>query len=119
MPRAGGKPVLSTVGFLGAFVLLLCLPLVAFGTWFALQMRPRRRAEPGFKYVYVEDDGSVRELDTQERKYLTTEFRGADGARPYIKLRYESLTPDGHLRGYLRRRQVPKGIAINLPARES
>jgi hypothetical protein len=67
---------------------------------------------PSSKYVYVDDDGSARELDTQEREYLTAEFPGGDGGRPYVKLRYESLTPDGRIRGYLRRRQLPKRVAI-------
>jgi len=84
-----------------------------FIAWFALQIRPRRRREPGFIYVYVNDDGSARELTADEREYLNTEFHGADGARPYIKFRYESLTPDLRIRGYLRRRQLPKRIRIS------
>lgn len=82
------------------------------------QMRPRRGREPAeFKYVYVEDDGSARELDAREREYLTAEFPAGDGGRPYIKLRYESLTRAGHMRGYLRRRQLPKRVAIK-PAQD-
>ena len=66
----------------------------------------------GFEYVYVEDDGNARELNAEEREYLSTKFEGGDGARPYIKLRYESLTPDGRLSGYLRRRRLPKSIPV-------
>jgi hypothetical protein len=92
---------------------VFALPLLAVGGWFVVQMRPRRGREPAeFKYVYVEDDGSARELDTQEREYLTAEFPAGDGGRPYVKLRSESLTPDGRIRGYLRRRQLPKRVAI-------
>lgn len=96
----------------GALVCLILLIIVAFGVWFAYQIRPRRKREPGFEYVYVEDDGSARELDDDEREYLSTRFDPADGARPYIKFRNESLTPDGLLGGYLRRRQLPKGIPV-------
>jgi hypothetical protein len=60
----------------------------------------------------VEDDGGARELNADERGYLSTKFHPADGARPYIKFRYESLTPDGRLSGYLRRHQLPKDVAI-------
>jgi hypothetical protein len=93
-------------------ICVVLLIIVAFGVWFAFQKRPRRKREPGFEYIYVEDDGGARELDAEERKYLSTKFLHADGARPYIKFRYESLTPDGLLGGYLRRRQLPKGIPI-------
>ena len=101
--------LLKILAFLVCVVLLAVL---AFAAWFAFQTRSRRRREPGFEYIYVEDDGGARELDADEREYLNTKFHPADGARPYIKFRYESLTPDGRLSGYLRRRQLPKGIAI-------
>lgn len=80
--------------------------------WFLFQTRPRRKREPGFEYIYVEDYGSARELDADEMIYLKTEFHGGDGSRPYIKHRYEEITPDGKMHGYLRRRQLPKKIKI-------
>jgi hypothetical protein len=105
--------VLKIAAFLVCFLLLLVIVLIiAFAMWFAVQTRPRRRREPGFEYVWVDDYGNARELDADQRAYLSTEFHGADGARPYIKFRYESLTPDGRLIGYLRRRQLPKGIPV-------
>jgi|SRR5579862_7036449 len=64
------------------------------------------------KFVYVEDDGSARELTATERDYLNTEFQGADGARPYIKYRYASLTPDRRLRGFLLRRKLPRHMDV-------
>lgn len=101
---------LKVIGF---FVWLIALALGAFATWFAIQTRPRRKEEPGFKYILINDDGSARELGAEEREYLNTKFLPGDGARPYIKFRYESLTPDGRLTGFLRRRQLPKRIQIN------
>ena len=47
-----------------------------------------------FEFVYVENDGTVRELDNDEIEYLETEFEPSDGARPYIKSNYDQLTPD-------------------------
>ncbi len=38
--------------------------------------RPRRGNEPGFKFVYVNQDGSVREVSPGEQGYLSQEFRG-------------------------------------------
>ncbi|MGH9942486.1 MAG: hypothetical protein ACRD9R_09050 [Pyrinomonadaceae bacterium] len=97
----------------------ILLVIAALGVWFAFLFRPRRKREPGFEYVYVEDDGSARELDADEREYLNTKFDPTDGARPYVKFQFESLTPDGRLSGYLQRRQLPKRIPISLPpARE-
>jgi hypothetical protein len=92
--------------------ILFVFVIVLYGIYFAIQSRPRRRRESGFEYIYVEDDGSARELDADEQRYLNTKFHGGDGNRPYIKLNYEAVTPDGYLRGYLRRRQLPKDIPI-------
>lgn len=65
-----------------------------------------------FEYVHVEEDGSVRELTREEKGYLKEEFAPSDGARPYIKFRYSSKTPDGKLWGFLARKKVPKDIDI-------
>jgi hypothetical protein len=65
-----------------------------------------------FEYVYVEKDGTVRELDNQEIEYLQTEFKPGDGARPYIKSNYEQLAPDKKISGFLHRSKVPENIEI-------
>lgn len=65
-----------------------------------------------FPYVYVEDDGSARELDEKERQYLRTPFNPTDGARPYVKSRYGERTPDGKLHGYLHRSQLPWRVRV-------
>jgi hypothetical protein len=58
--------------------------------------------------VYVNEDGSVRELTAAEKKYVDTEFSPLDGARPYLKSRYLDRTAIG-IQGYLPRAQVPDG----------
>lgn len=63
-------------------------------------------------YVYVNPDGSVRELTDDEKDYLSETFHPLDGARPYIKWCYEQLTPDNKIHGFLRRDAVPSHIAI-------
>lgn len=93
-----------------ALVLAALAAVVLVRLWYVV--RPRRGREPGFKYVCVKDDGSVRELDDDEREYLSSEFGPTDGNRPYVKLTYESRTPDGRLSGYLSRRRVPRRIEI-------
>lgn len=67
----------------------------------------------GFEYVYVEIDGTVRELDNGEIEYLETKFEPSDGARPYIKSSYNQLTPDKKILGFLHRDKVPKNIKIS------
>ncbi|HEX2780002.1 MAG TPA: hypothetical protein VHM30_10910 [Gemmatimonadaceae bacterium] len=64
------------------------------------------------RFVWVDDDGSARELTADECRYLATAFEGADGGRPYIKDRYRSRTPDGRLGGYLERRMLPRGTVV-------
>ena len=68
--------------------------------------------EAHFKYVYVEDDGSVRELDMSEIEYLFMEFKPFDGARPYVKSEYDQLTPEARISGFLPRAKVPNDIDI-------
>ena len=64
------------------------------------------------KFVYVENDGTVRELDNTEIEYLQTEFEPTDSARPYIKSSYSDQTPDGSISGFLLRKEVPESIEI-------
>jgi len=70
------------------------------------------KPDSDFEFVHVEEDGSVRELTREERGYLKEEFAPTDGARPYIKFRYKSKTPDNKLWGFLPRKKVPKNIEI-------
>lgn len=65
-----------------------------------------------FKFVYVENDGTVRELYTDDIEYLQTEFELTDGVRPYFKSIYSALTPNGEISGFLFRNEVPKSIEI-------
>jgi hypothetical protein len=74
---------------------------------------PLRPKEIRFEYVYVKEDGTVNDLDEKEVEYLKTEFSPADGARPYIKNRYNQLTPDNKISGFISRNRVPKRIKIN------
>lgn len=78
--------------------------------------RPRRPQEDGYGYIYVEEDGSARELSWAERSYLERECEPFDGARPYIKGSYEERTPDNRISGFLLRRRLPQHIAVRLLA---
>lgn len=75
----------------------------------ALAVFLRRLSTPE-TYVYIEDDGTVRDLTPDDVEYLATPFLPGDGARPHIKWRYNERTPDGGLRGYLPRRKVPRRL---------
>jgi len=70
----------------------------------------RRQSETTF--VYVNQDGSVREISGGEQAYLTRRFDPFDGARPYIKSRYWSWDNWGSRSGYLKRYRVPWRISI-------
>jgi len=72
-----------------------------------------------FEYVYVESDGSVRELQEDEISYLKEEFDPGDGARPYIKHSYTQLTPDGKVHGFIKRAKVPAHIRIRPAAQKA
>ena len=63
-------------------------------------------------YVYIEDDGSAREITPDEAVYLSTEFQFGDGAAPYIKGYYKQRNALGSPRGFLARRDLPKRIVV-------
>ena len=76
--------------------------------------RKRRSADEGaFEYVYVNQDGSVRELSPNEQEYLEKRFSPFDGARPYIKSSYESLDGWGSMSGFIPRKEIPTDIRID------
>ncbi|MGI8735293.1 MAG: hypothetical protein ACR2LM_18565 [Pyrinomonadaceae bacterium] len=88
---------------------------IGYALWLLVQLPTKRWGESAFDYVYVEDDGTARALSAEEEEQLSTAFLPDDETQPYIKPQYESLSSDGRLRGYLRRRQLPKGIYVGRP----
>ncbi len=108
--------------FYTILIAAVALPIILVGgyvAWLAAAMRSRRPREDGFEYVYVGDDGTVRDLDDAEKRRMGDQFEGGASHRPYIKLRYGSRDAQGRLRGYLRRRQVPPGVPIGEPRTEN
>ena len=103
--------LLSAVALAVYLVLRGCISVVwglcTFWRWF-----PRRPSEPGFSYVYVNQDGTAREVSPGEQRYLTVDFEPGDGARPYVKLTYESRDGWGSRSGFLARRGLPRGIRV-------
>ena len=65
-----------------------------------------------YPYVFVENDGSVRELHSEERKYLETPFSPFDGGRPYTKEDYQSRDGWKSLKGFCPRSKIPNGMRI-------
>lgn len=94
-------------------VVIVVLVIGVYAVYLAVAMRARRPAEPGFQYIYVEDDGSAREVTEAERRRLGTQYAATDSRRPYIKLRYEARDDLGRQRGFLKRRQLPARVPIS------
>ena len=84
-----------------------------FTTRSGVIVNPPAIGESAAALVYVNDDGSVRELTEAEKKYVETEFSPLDGARPYIKSRHSDRNGWGMPRGYLPRTEVPAGVSID------
>lgn len=79
--------------------------------------------ELGYGLVYVNQDGSMRELSPKEQAYTSEEFENYDSGRPYIKSNYKSVDGWGSQSGFMERRRVPKGLVVlpvhsNYDARE-
>lgn len=98
-------------------LLISCAVAIGYGVWSLVQLPTRRWRESAFDYVYVDDDGNARALNAEEEEQLSTAFLPDDEAQPYIKPQYESLNPDGQLRGYLKRRQLPEGGSCRTVAK--
>jgi hypothetical protein len=93
-------------------VITAVISLLTWGRFSVRRERAAKRAGTFARdFVLVEDDGTARELTREEIEYLNTEFHPADGARPYIKTRYGSRTPDGLIGGFLLRRRLPGRIS--------
>lgn len=91
------------------FAILALLILIVYLRYFV----PLRPKEDGFEYVYVEKDGSVRELFEHEVAVLMVEYDPTDGGRPYIKDRYKpTAISSNEIQGFIPRRRVPKHIEI-------
>jgi hypothetical protein len=68
-------------------------------------------ADP-YPYIFVEADGSARELHASEREYLETRFLAMDGARPYTKWQYREKDGWGEIKGFLKRTRLPRRIQV-------
>ena len=102
------------LGFWAALITSLVVSMALISSYFYLRyFVPLRKKEPGFEYVYVEDDGAVREISEDDQKYLNTYFSPGDGGRPSIKTRYRSRNGWGSIRGFIPRRRVPRWIVIS------
>jgi hypothetical protein len=72
-----------------------------------------------YPYIYVNADGTARELHARERAYLETEYKGGDGAMPYIKDSYEERNGWGEIRGFLARAALPAETPVaDAPAED-
>lgn len=65
-----------------------------------------------FPYVYIDADGTARELHAAERTWLETEYKGGDGAAPNVKDSYEERNGWDELNGYLARTALPAGMPV-------
>jgi hypothetical protein len=64
-------------------------------------------------FVYVNQDGAVRELSLDEKKYLSTPFHPCDGARPYIKHSYDQRNGWGSISGFILREKIPHDANVH------
>jgi len=78
---------------------------------FAIVPQNKAKSIP-YPIVFVEDDGTVRELHQSERAYLETPFDPTDGARPYVKDSYEKKDGWGSTEGFCYRSKIPSKISI-------
>jgi len=93
-------------------IVITVLACLFLGRWIFVRMEVKQRCAGTFadRFVLILNDGSARELNDGEKAHLNGEYKFGDGNRPYIKPRYNSLTPDGRMFGYLRRSKLPGSV---------
>lgn len=90
--------------------LITCALMLAY---FLLFRRPGRNPVVRRRFVYVNQDGTVREVSPAESDYLSQDFAPNDSAGPYIKANFESRDGWGSLSGFMNRTHVPLGVTIH------
>jgi hypothetical protein len=70
-------------------------------------------SKPSEVLIWINDDGSARELTEADKKYVDAEFSPFDGARPYIKSAYQSRNGWGEIKGYLERNKLPDSVPVD------
>ena len=85
---------------------------IGFGMWRLIEIPLRKWRSSIFDYVYVDEDGNVRELNAAEEEFVSSAIFLNDDADRYIKSEYESLTANGRLAGYLQRRRLPRQVPV-------
>jgi hypothetical protein len=68
-------------------------------------------AKPSEVLVWINADGSARELTDAEKKYVDAEFSPFDGARPFIKSHYEQRNGWGKTQRLLATDSTTEGYA--------
>ena len=103
--------VLSALALATYLVLRGCIRLVS-GLLTIWRWLPRRPSKPGFGFVYVNQDGTARELSPREQRCLKQDFTSGDSGRPYVKFTYESRDAWGSRSGFLARLGLPRRIRV-------
>lgn len=78
---------------------------------FAVVKAPEAKAP--YPVVRVKDDGSVYELDAEDRAWMEEAFHPCDGARPYVKDNYRSKNGWGKIGGFCFRKHIPSNVRIS------
>jgi hypothetical protein len=65
-----------------------------------------------YPYIYINADGTARELHPNERAWLETEYTLGDGAAPHVKDSYDDRNGWSELNGYLARAALPTGTPV-------
>jgi hypothetical protein len=88
---------------------------IVYGLWRLVEIPLRRWRESAFDYVYIDDTGAAHELSPEEEEFVTSAIFPDEDADQYLKSHYNSLTTDGRVSGYLKRRQLPQQISVGSP----
>ncbi len=68
-----------------------------------------------YPYVFIEENGEVRELHPRERRFFEMPMYPTDGSVPHIKKSYYHRDRYGSISGCCRRSKIPSHLVIQGP----
>ena len=84
---------------------------IGYLAWRLVEVPIRKWRGSTFDYVFVDDQGCVREVTDSEDQYLTSSLFPVDKSF-FLKRRFQTRNAEGGLSGYLKRRDLPRKILI-------
>lgn len=104
--------MLTVIAAFLVLALLVAAVLYAGRLGIARERAAKADGSFGRQFVWVDDDGSARELNAEELGHLNTDFQPGDIGQPHIKGSYATRTRGEPASGFLLRSRLPQDVSV-------